>query len=351
MAEEYLTLDPAISIDDTVARLDPDKVLVVTDYNVEKEVIPLLDASRAISDSKRVAILPGEKGKNLESVKLIWEKLEEIGATRRSLIINIGGGVVTDLGGFAAATFKRGIRTLNFPTTLLGAVDAATGGKTGINFNGLKNEIGAFHLPAKVIISTLPFATLSKEELLSGYAEMVKTALIADRELYISLLDIDEMLNDSAKLGASVEKCVRIKDKVVELDPTEKGLRKILNFGHTAGHAFESLRIERGREVTHGKAVAHGMLVALILSHLSLGFDKNELHHYRKFLVNYYGAALISCEDLDEVMKKMESDKKNKNHGEPVFTLLKTIGEPEIDVTPGPNKIKEALEIYLDMAR
>lgn len=349
MAQEYLTFNPAASIDEEVAKISPDKVLVVTDLNVEKVVLPLLKESGILASSPRIAIPAGESGKNLDTVISVWDKLEEIGATRRSMLLNIGGGVVTDLGGFAAATFKRGVPTINFPTTLLGAVDAATGGKTGIDFRGLKNEIGAFHLPRKVIISALPFSTLPHKEILSGYAEMVKTALISDRSFYLSLLDMESILKDEDKLGKAVEKCVIVKEDVVAQDPTEKGLRKILNFGHTAGHAFESLRIERKLDVSHGEAVAHGMLVALILSHMKLKFDSMEVQHYSKFLKDYYPGALVRCDDLPEVMHKMNSDKKNKTYGQPVFTLLSSIGNPEIDCTPSQDEIKEALELYIDM--
>lgn len=349
MAEKYLTTNGAKAIDDTVAMLEPDKVLVVTDLNVERQVLPLLHYSRVVTDASRIAITPGESGKNLQTVTEVWDKLEEIGATRRSLVLNIGGGVVTDLGGFAAATFKRGIRTVNFPTTLLGAVDAATGGKTGIDYKGLKNEIGAFHLPSKVIISAKPFATLPEKEKLSGYAEMIKTALISDRRFYIELIEMEEILGKEEKLGEAVAKCVAIKDDIVAEDPLEKGLRKILNLGHTAGHAFESLRIERGEEITHGQGVAHGILVALLLSHTILGFDSNEVNHYRNFLKNYYGPSLISCKDIEEVMNKMNSDKKNREYGKPLFTLLRAIGKPEINCAPSQSEIKESLEIYNDM--
>lgn len=348
MAQEYLTQKPARTIDNTIEGLNPDKVIVVTDLNVEKSVIPLLSDSIVISSSPSIAITPGEEGKNLDSVTRIWDKLEEIGATRRSVILNIGGGVVTDLGGFAAATFKRGIRTVNFPTTLLGAVDAATGGKTGINYRGLKNEIGAFHIPSKVIISTLPFQSLSREEILSGYAEMIKTGLISDKQFYIHLLELDEIIENSELLGQAVEKCVGIKDDIVEQDPTEKGLRKILNFGHTAGHAFESLRIENGNPVTHGKAVAHGMMVALILSHIKLGLDSNEVNQYKHFLKDFYGPALIQCADVDAAINKMNSDKKNSRYGEAAFTLLKELGEPEINCIPTQSELSEALELYID---
>lgn len=348
MAEKYLTQNPSTTIDTTIEGLNPDKVLIVSDLNVERDVIPRLVESSVIKNSPLFAMMPGEEGKNLETVTKIWDKLEEIGATRKSVVLNIGGGVVTDLGGFAAATFKRGLRTVNFPTTLLGAVDAATGGKTGINYRSLKNEIGAFHMPSKVIISALPFSTLPKSEILSGYAEIIKTALISDRDFYLRLLDMEDIVSNPNKLGETVEKCVQIKDSVVEQDPHEKGLRKILNFGHTAGHAFESLRFETGHPVAHGNAVAHGMLVALILSVMKLGFSANEIHHYSIFLKDFYGTSLMMCKDMDKIIHKMNSDKKNSKYGEPSFTLLKDIGCPEIDCKPTQEEIKEALEIYMD---
>lgn len=348
MAEEYLTHQPWLTIDATVESLKPDKVLVVTDRNVEMKVLPHLDASKVVRESPRIAIPAGESGKNLSTVVEVWKKLEEIEATRRSLVINIGGGVVTDLGGFAASTFKRGIRTVNYPTTLLGAVDAATGGKTGIDFMELKNEIGSFHLPAKVIVSAKPFSTLPEEEVMSGYAEMVKTAIISDKDFYVRLLDFDAITKDENLLGSAVAKCVAIKEEVVTQDPMEKGLRKILNFGHTAGHAFESLLIERGAPITHGKAVAHGMLVALILSKFKLGFDSGELHIYQRFLKEFYGMSLIKCEDIDAAIEKMSRDKKNLHFGEPLFTLLKAPGDPEINCKVSRDDIREALEIYID---
>ena len=349
MADCCFTDNPAKVLDETVETLNPDRVLVVTDFNVERMVLPSLSDSQILNEAPSIAIPGGEIGKNLESVSEIWKKLEEIGATRRSLIINIGGGVVTDLGGFAAGTFKRGIRTINFPTTLLGAVDAATGGKTGINFIGLKNEIGVFHLPSKVIVSVLPFATLHEKEILSGYAEMIKTAIINDRDFYISLSDLEQVVEDNTQLESAVKKCVLIKEEIVAEDPKESGVRKILNFGHTTGHAFESFCIEKGEEITHGKAVAHGMLVALILSHMLLGFDSGELYHYLQFLKKYYGGPLIKCEEKEIVIHKMNNDKKNQVYGEPRFTLLRDIGNPEINCCPSQSQIKEALEIYNDM--
>lgn len=337
-------------LDDAVARLKPATVTVVTDENVEREVIHLFEGSATLEKSNRVVIKPGEDHKSLESVTRIWDALEKAGATRKSVVVNIGGGLVTDIGGFAAATFKRGIRFINVPTTLLGAVDAATGGKTGINYNGLKNEIGAFHLPSEVVISAKPLSTLPRRELLSGYAEMLKTGLIADAGLYRELLDVEGMLADHARLEKAMERCVEIKEDVVAQDPTEKGLRKILNFGHTAGHAFESLAIERRRPLAHGEAVAHGMLVELILSHMLKGYPSEEVHRYAgEVLKRLYPRVEVSCKDVPLLIELMAHDKKNAVVGQPNFTLLTAPGEPVIDCVPERKDIEAALDIYRDI--
>lgn len=347
MAEQYLTKYPGKRIDEIIETLNPDKTFIITDENVEKLVFSKLGDSTVVKQAPRIVLHPGEKYKSIETVMEIWGKLQDFAATRRSIVLNIGGGVITDMGGFAAATFKRGLRTVNLPTTLLGAVDAATGGKTGINFNGLKNEIGSFHQPEKVIITAEPFRSLSHSEIMSGYAEMVKTGFIGDKHLYDELLNVDKILGDFSLLEQAVVKCVAFKEDVVASDPYEKGLRKILNFGHTAGHAFESLLIERGKPVTHGEAVAHGMLVALIVSHLKLGFGRHEMEGYREWLRKEYGGPLISKEDISEVIARMKSDKKNKRYGEPAFTLLEKIGVPVIDCIVKDDEINEALQDYL----
>lgn len=337
------------NLDRAVKNLNPATVTIVTDSNVERAVMPMLKDCEIIREGCNICVIPpGEDHKNIETVQTIWQALEDIEATRRSVVVNIGGGLVTDTGGFAAATFKRGIRVVNLPTTLLGAVDAATGGKTGINFKGLKNEIGAFHLPSEVIISALPLATLSQRELLSGYAEMLKTALIADDALYRELLPVEKVISDHKLLERAMKRCVEIKEDVVAQDPTEKGLRKILNFGHTAGHAFESLSIERGRPLAHGEAVAHGLLVELILSHMQKGLPSKEISIYVNLLKENYPNARVGCEDIPILMGYMAHDKKNANYGRPNFTLLTEIGNPEIDCLPTDDEIKGALEIYLD---
>ncbi|MDE5976392.1 MAG: 3-dehydroquinate synthase, partial [Muribaculaceae bacterium] len=348
--EQNLPPHPAVLLDEAVSKISPATVTIVTDENVERDVMPLFSISATVKNANKVVIPPGEDHKSLESVSRIWMALEEANATRKSLVVNIGGGLVTDIGGFAAACFKRGIRCINIPTTLLGAVDAATGGKTGINFNGLKNEIGAFHLPADVIITARPLQTLSRREILSGYAEMIKTGLIADASLYFRLLDVDKMLGDMALLESAIKRCVEIKEDVVAQDPTEKGLRKILNFGHTAGHAFESLAIERREPLAHGEAVAHGMLVELILSHLLKGFPSEEIHRYaNEVLKPFYPRTGATCDDIPLLIGFMAHDKKNAVVGRPNFTLLEKPGKPVIDCLPEITDIEAALEIYRDI--
>lgn len=337
-------------LDGSVEAVAPATVTVVTDSNVDAAVFPLFAKSKVLSQANKIVIEPGEDHKSIESVIKIWGALEEAKATRKSLVVNIGGGLITDIGGFAGATFKRGIKVINVPTTLLGAVDAATGGKTGINFNGLKNEVGAFHLPTEVIISALPLATLSRRELLSGYAEMVKTAFIADAALYDILLDVEGVLSDHDLLEKTMKRCVEIKDYVVAQDPTEKGLRKILNFGHTSGHAFESLAIERHQSLAHGEAVAHGMLVELLLSHLVAGLDSKVATRYASTILKpFYPRTGVTCDDLPSLIGFMARDKKNSVAGRPNFTLLKAVGTPEIDCLPPEKEIMAALEIYRDM--
>lgn len=348
--EENLQPNPARELDLIVETMGADRLIVVTDQNIDNHVFPLLTDSKVLTTSPRVVIPPGEDNKNLKSVEKIWKKLEETGATRNSLVVNVGGGLITDLGGFAAATFKRGIRFINFPTTLLGAVDAATGGKTGINFRGLKNEIGAFHQPEAVVISSLPFRTLPERDWFSGYAEMIKTALIADKKLYLEIFDVEKLLENSRLLEKALKECVKIKESVVAADPKENGLRKILNFGHTAGHAFESLSFETGADLTHGEAVAHGMLVELILSHLVLGFDTKEVQQYaNEILKPFYPKAPMACKDLPRVLQLMTHDKKNRSNSKVNFTVLKEIGEPEINREPPVEEIQAALDIYCDM--
>ncbi len=348
--ELIFTNEVAEAIDSIIANDKYSKVFVLTDTNTYRFVLPQLSrTSHTIADATTITISAGDMNKNIESLSHIWEQLSDNKATRKSILINIGGGVVTDIGGFAGATFKRGIEFINVPTTLLSAVDAAVGGKTGINFNGLKNEIGAFQEASAVIISTLFFDSLPQEELLSGYAEMLKHGLISNKETYNRLLNYDITTPNPERLLTLLEESVNVKKRIVEEDPTEKGIRRALNLGHTAGHAFESMSLQRMSPIPHGYAVAWGLIVELILSHLKLGFPSTELQRIATYVHNHYGAYTITCDDYADLLEFMHHDKKNENATEINFTLLEDVGCLHIDRTCCEDEIKNALDIYRDL--
>ena len=259
-------------------------------------------------------------------------------------MVNLGGGMVTDLGGFAASTFKRGIQFINIPTTLLAMVDASVGGKTGVNFGGLKNEIGVFQNADSVILDTIFLRTLDEENLLSGYAEMLKHSLISDAKMWAEHLNYTPLTTNSSPLTSMLAQSVAVKQRIVTEDPTEKGLRKALNLGHTAGHAFESLALER-KPVLHGYAVAWGLVVELYLSVVKCGFPTEQLHQTARFIKEHYGRMAISCDDYPRLLELMHHDKKNE--GSAInFTLLGGIGDIRINQTASEDDIKEALDFY-----
>lgn len=351
MGQEIIfTNEVGAAVDRLVETIKPTTLFVLVDVNTEQFVLPRLQStSQAIAGAEIITVKAGDVNKNLDALASIWRQLGESGATRHSLLINVGGGVVTDMGAFAAATFKRGIACLNVPTTLLAAVDASVGGKTGINFNGYKNEIGAFSEASAVVISTVFFDTLPESELLSGYAEMLKHGLIAGRDTYERLLGYRIADSDGSRLLELLEESVKVKNNVVAQDPTERGIRRALNLGHTIGHAFESLAMERKAPIPHGYAVAWGLVVEMILSHLQLDFPSVELQRLADYISENYGAFEITCADYDELLRYMSHDKKNVKAGEINFTLLKNIGEVEIDRTASGDQIKTALDIYRDL--
>ncbi len=336
------------SVDNILSQYTYDKLFVLTDRNTFKFASPLLANSQLCKDAKQIVIEADDTHKNLESLASVWQTLSDSHATRRSFMLNLGGGMVTDLGGFAASTFKRGIRYINIPTTLLGAVDAAVGGKTGINFNGLKNEIGVFNPAEAVLISTVFFKTLSREHLLSGYAEMLKHGLISNADTYNKLLTLDFSNLDLDQLLRLLEESVKVKERIVESDPFEKNIRKSLNLGHTVGHAFESLSHERKSPVQHGYAVAWGLVCELLLSHMRLGFPTERIRQLATFIADNYGAFPITCNDYDYLYEKMTHDKKNESDNVN-FTLLKDIGIVEINQTATKEEICSALDLYRDL--
>ena len=253
--------------------------------------------------------------------------------------------MVTDLGGFAGATFKRGLHVLNIPTTLMASVDAAVGGKTGINFNGLKNEIGSFHQPDCVMIDCTFLRTLDRDNLLSGLAEMIKHGLIADSDHLRALLTIDISARHFTIDPAEVERSVAVKARIVEEDPIEQGIRKALNFGHTIGHAFESLSFARSRPILHGHAVAAGIVCELYLSHKHCGLSTDDLRRVTHFIRLGYPPFAFTCRDYDTIYERMTHDKKNAG-GRIRFALLRGIGDVVIDQEVPRELVIESFDFY-----
>lgn len=336
------------ALEKVLSEMDFNKLFVLTDVNTEHFVAPKFSESLSKYNATHITIKAGDMNKNINSLTQVWKQLGENNGTRRSVLINLGGGMVTDLGGFAASTFKRGIRFVNIPTTLLSAVDAAVGGKTGINFNNLKNEIGVFNEADSVIISTLPLDTLPIEEVKSGFAEMLKHGLLSSKEVFDKLLAYNFDKYDGSKLLDLLEESVNVKREIVCQDPHEKGLRRALNLGHTVGHAFESLAMKHKEPIPHGYAVAWGMIVELVLSHMALDFNSEILNRYAKFIYENYGAFDITCDDYPELVNLMRHDKKS-NSGEMNFSLLSDIGNVNINCIANEEDVKTALDIYRDL--
>ena len=305
-------------------------------------VAPTSPASLAPS---LITIPPTDEAKTLTSLASVWESLSQGGATRHSLLINLGGGMVTDLGGFAASTFKRGIAFINIPTTLLAMVDASVGGKTGINFCGLKNEIGVFRNASTVLLDTHFLATLDRENLLSGYAEMLKHGLISTPQELHALLRFDIEQPDLAELQQMVARSVAVKENIVLQDPQEHGLRKALNLGHTVGHAFESLAMANHRPVLHGYAVAWGLVCELYLSVKRLDFPRETFYQLLDFVRDHYGRFPLDCREYDRIYELMTHDKKN-TAGIVNFTLLGTVGDIHINQTATKEEIFDMLDFY-----
>lgn len=307
-----------------------DKLFILTDETTQRLCRPLLKQWDMLNGATDIIIPPTDVNKNIETTTAVWSALANGGASRHSLMICLGGGMVTDLGGFAASTFKRGIRFVNIPTTLLAMVDAAVGGKTGINFETLKNEIGVFNEAAIVVIDTDFLRTLDKRNMLSGYAEMLKHALLHDEPMWAEHLKTDFNDLNYTHLQKLVEQSIEVKRHIVTIDPHEKGLRKALNLGHTVGHALESFAMETGRPVLHGYAVAWGLVGELYLSAVLQNFPQDKMRQTVRFIRENYEAIHFTCNDYDRLFNLMKHDKKNVG-GEINFTLLSNVGEIELD--------------------
>lgn len=333
------------SLSSAIERCTPDKIFILTDEHTHRLCMPRMREVSFLKDAVEICIGAGDVHKTLETLASVWQVLSEKGATRHSLLINLGGGMVTDLGGFAAATFKRGLAYINVPTTLLAMVDASVGGKTGINFNGLKNEVGVFAPASSVLLDTEFLRSLNAENFFSGYAEMLKHGLISTNAHWAELLAFDTDTIDYAYLKQLVGQSVQVKEDIVEQDPFEHGIRKALNLGHTAGHAFESLALAENRPVLHGYAVAWGIICELYLSHLKAGFPKEKMRQTIQFIKENYGAFAFDCKQYERLYEYMQHDKKN-TAGVINFTLLKEIGDISINQTADKETIFEMFDFY-----
>jgi 3-dehydroquinate synthase len=315
------------------------KIFLATESNVN---LLWLDQDPFFRKFPKIVVPAGEDNKKISSVEVIWEFLSHSGADRKSLLINIGGGMLTDLAGFAASTFKRGLDFINVPTTLLSQVDASVGGKTGFNFNGLKNEIGTFQEPKAVFIHTPFLQTLDKPNFLSGYAEMIKHGLIYAPEHLQELMAFHTDPVDYVSLREMILHSVEVKKHFVAKDPFEMNIRKALNFGHTVGHALESLAMQQKRPVLHGFAVAWGMTAELFLSAENCGFPKNEVQRISQWIKQLFGEISLETADIPELWKLMQHDKKNE--GNLInFTLLSDIGRFEINRNCRKDQVMESL--------
>ncbi len=338
----YLTIteEPAKVLDGLIKKWAPDKVAFLVDENTKKYCLPLVGAENA----SVFEIKSGERNKNLHTCQYVWTQLTEQSFTRKSLLVNLGGGVIGDMGGFIASTYKRGIRFVNIPTTLLSQVDASIGGKLGVDFEDFKNHIGIFREPDHVIVNTSFLRTLPEREIKSGFAEIIKHSLIADREQWDFLTNksFEEMDWD-----VIIPKSIAIKQHVVASDPLEKGYRKILNFGHTMGHAIESYFLKTESPLLHGEAIAIGMILESKLSSHMNWITQEELESIVSYISGIYSLS-ISLPLLEEIQTLLFQDKKNDEKGIS-FSLISSIGECEYDVRITNEMIGESLGYYKEL--
>lgn len=322
------------------------KLFIIVDTNTHQHCLPLFMSKLETNlDCEIIEIDPGEAHKNIDTCVGVWNVLSELGADRKSLIINVGGGVVTDLGGFVACTFKRGLKYINVPTSLLAMVDASVGGKTGVDLGALKNQVGVISSGDMVIVDTSFLDSLPQNHLKSGLAEMLKHGLIYDTSYWNEFLDLNSLTLDH--LDALIHQSVEIKNTIVTEDPNEQGLRKTLNFGHTLGHAIESYFLSQTdkEELLHGEAIAIGMIMETYISSELLGFPKDDLETIKETFLKIFKRVTIEAADHDAIIDLLKYDKKNE-HGNINFVLLEKIGAPKIDCLVENELLIKAFEYY-----
>ena len=322
------------------------KIFILVDENTQQHCLPaVLEKLETTVAIEIIEIESGEINKTIETCVGVWNTLSELDADRKSLLINIGGGVVTDLGGFVACTFKRGIAYVNIPTTLLAMVDASVGGKTGVDLGHLKNQIGVISNPDLVLIDTEFLSTLPPNQMRSGLAEMLKHGLISDVAYWNKFQDLAKLSLED--LDTLIYESVMIKKHVVEIDPLENNLRKTLNFGHTLGHAIESYFLSNPNKPTllHGEAIIVGMILACYISTELTGFPKETTLEIKQLFMDYYGKVTIETSEYAPIIELLKYDKKN-NHGNINFVLLEAIGNPKIDCLVDDTMIRDAFKFY-----
>ena len=322
--------------------------IILVDENTHKHCLPaILNNVPEIRNATVIRIKSGEEYKTVKTCTELWEDLIKIRTDRKAILINLGGGVITDMGGFVASTFKRGLRFINIPTTLIGQVDASIGGKTGVNFHGLKNQIGAFADPEVVFIIPSLINTTEQKFILSGFAEMIKHALIKDSQYWVDIKR--KPFNQINNWEEFIIRSVEIKNSVASNDPLEKSLRKRLNFGHTFGHAFETLAmLKKDRSLTHGNAVAMGILCETFLSYRTRGLSLDAMEEIMEYLLFNFHYFKIREEDRMRIHSILKHDKKNYDN-KINFTLIPSIGNARIDQWCDEDLIEESLSFYCEL--
>lgn len=319
------------------------KIAIIVDENTKQFCLPLLQKKIEIEEPTIIEIQSGEFHKNIETCTAIWQKMMDAQFDRNALTINLGGGVIGDMGGFCASTFKRGMDFIQLPTTLLSQVDASIGGKLGIDFGEIKNSVGLFQNPKAVFVEPAFLKTLSEREIRSGFAEIIKHGLIADKRLWQTIIGFENL--QAVNWASILEPSLAIKKSIVEEDPFEKGLRKALNFGHTIGHAIESVALNSVKPLLHGEAIAIGMACEAWLSFKLVGLTLENLEKVFHFLMKIYDPVLLNQANFPTFIDLMKQDKKNE--GDLInFTLIEEIGKAKINQTCEEGLILESLEWY-----
>lgn len=321
------------------------KFFILVDSNTKQHCLPIvLEKLQPTSDPVIIEVAPGDTNKSEQSLFSIFEVLSQNKASKSSILINLGGGVVTDLGGFASSAFKRGMRNIHIPTTLLGMIDASIGGKNGINFRNIKNLIGSIRKPEAVFISSLFLNTLSERELKSGLAEAFKHGLIASKSYWESLSN-----EDMTPWDRVIEESIQIKSSIVDKDLYESGLRKVLNAGHTIGHAIESTLLSQGSDTLHGEAVAAGLIIESKISSLKELLDNSQLNEIISVLNKSFPKVPIVKSDVNTIIDFIKQDKKNVSEQTNSFTLLDGIGSAITDQTVTEEELLTAINFYLEL--